>query len=102
MVILTVHASLVITLEIILIIADFIYLLKRVLKIKQRNFHLMMFSIILISCSSLICNYLVSSKNKTQYKLTYWWDIYYFGNVLAHSIFSMKYWIIAKKMKIMN
>jgi hypothetical protein len=90
----------------------YVYLVKRILKLENKNFHLMMFTCLqLCYLSAFISNsaYLwliyhtecfevnTCESNKMLYRVSFL--IYWMLNVTAHSIFALKYWVLSQKVR---
>ena len=81
----------------------------RVRKLKQNSFHLLMFSLILMSCLNAIAQgtirffYFTSNDATTQQRLNYVCVVTFFlyegFDFSAHCLFVMKYWLVAKKIE---
>ena len=87
----------------------YVYLVKRILKLENKNFHLMMFTCLQVCyLSAFLSNaaylWLIYNTDdnalesiKMLYRVSFL--IYWMLNVTAHSIFALKYWVLSKKVR---
>ena len=78
------------------------YLIKRILKLENKSFHLMMFICLqvcyisaFISNGAYLC--LINNTESVWLKMLYRYAflLYWMLNVTAHSIFALKYWVLS-------
>ena len=94
-----------ITLNLIEILITLVYLLKYIVKLTSNRFHIMMFSLLLLRSVFYIgyCAFFVEMFYHNQSSIRLFDISIYFvaisdcADFLAHSIFVIKYWVIAKK-----
>lgn len=74
------------------------YLTTRVLKLKQKKFHLVMFAILqLCYCSRIADRYIWNRKTIADC----FWVTYYTSDEVAHCFFAIKYWALSRKISLL-
>jgi hypothetical protein len=72
------------------------YLIMRIVNLKEKKFHLMMFVILQICYTSAILDFLMLYY-KEYIAAGYFFETYYMSDEIVHSIFAIKYWSLSRK-----
>ena len=83
------------------------YFYIRILKLKNKGFHLLMFSLSLFACLSFIISEVFEAMDGGDYSITFRDKCYIIKSIflgfsflsddIAHSIFAVKYWVLSQK-----
>lgn len=83
---------------------NLLYFCTRILKLNLKKFHLMMFILLQLCYFSILTKsvFLWFTTSTDDFDILLSYDVYYFLNEVVHSIFVVKYWVMAHKISLIT